>query len=46
MHAIIMKGVHIGDNSIIAAGSVVTRDVPSYQLFGGNPAVLIKALLE
>jgi acetyltransferase-like isoleucine patch superfamily enzyme len=44
MRSIIMKGVHIGDNSIIAAGSIVTRDVPSNQLVGGNPATFIKAL--
>ena len=44
MRSIIMKGVHIGDNSIIAAGSIVTKNVPSNQLFGGNPAKLIKVL--
>lgn len=44
MHSIIMKGVHIGDNSVIASGSVITKDVPSNQLFGGNPARLIKKL--
>ena len=44
MHSIIMKGVHIGDNSVIASGSVITKDVPSNQLFGGNPAHLIKKL--
>jgi len=46
MHSIVMKGVHIGNNSIIAAGSVVTRDVPSDQLFGGNPATFIRMLRE
>jgi acetyltransferase-like isoleucine patch superfamily enzyme len=44
MHSIIMKGVHIGDNSIIAAGSIVTRNVPCNSLFGGNPAAFIKEL--
>lgn len=44
MRSIIMKGVHIGDNSIIAAGSVVTKDVSNNQLFGGNPAKFIKTL--
>jgi acetyltransferase-like isoleucine patch superfamily enzyme len=44
MHSIIMKGVHIGDNSIIAAGSVVTKSVPGNSLFGGNPAGFIKEL--
>lgn len=42
MHSIILKGVHIGDNSIIAAGSVVTKNVPSNKLYGGNPAKFIK----
>ena len=44
MRSIIMKGVHIGDNSIIAAGSIVTKSVPSNSLFGGNPADFIKEL--
>jgi acetyltransferase-like isoleucine patch superfamily enzyme len=44
MHTIIMKGVHIGDNSIIASGSVITKDVPPNQLFGGNPASFLKNL--
>ena len=44
MHSILMKGVHIGENSIIAAGSVITEDVPSNQLFGGNPARFLKKL--
>ena len=44
MRSIIMKGVHIGNNSIIAAGSIVTKNVPDNQLFGGNPASFIKNL--
>lgn len=42
---IILKGVNIGNNSIIAAGSVVLTDVPSDVLFAGNPAVLKKSIL-
>lgn len=40
--AIIIGDVTIGDNSIIAAGSVVTSDVPAGQIWGGNPAHYIK----
>ncbi len=41
---IILKGVTIGNNSIIGAGSVVTKDVPANQIWGGNPARFIKNL--
>lgn len=40
----ILKGVTIGEGAILAAGSVVTRDVPSYTIVAGNPAVVIKKL--
>lgn len=40
--AIIMPGVQIGDGAIVAAGSVVTRDVPPYAIVGGNPAAIIR----
>lgn len=43
-HSLILKGVTIGENSIIAAGSVVTKDVPPNQIWGGNPAKFIKDL--
>jgi acetyltransferase-like isoleucine patch superfamily enzyme len=42
--AIIGKGVHIGENSIVAAGSVVVHDVPKNTIVGGNPAVVIKRI--
>jgi acetyltransferase-like isoleucine patch superfamily enzyme len=41
-HAIVMTGVTIGDGSIIAAGSVVTKDVEEYSIYGGIPAKKIK----
>ncbi|RVD40992.1 CatB-related O-acetyltransferase [Mesorhizobium sp. M4A.F.Ca.ET.020.02.1.1] len=40
--AVILSGVTIGDGAVIAAGSVVTKDVPPYTLVGGNPAKIIK----
>lgn len=43
--AIICPGVVIGDRSVIAAGSVVTRDVPPDTVVAGNPARVIRALL-
>ena len=45
MNCIIMKGVTIGENSIIAAGSLVVKDVEPDSLYGGNPAKLIKKLI-
>jgi galactoside O-acetyltransferase len=43
-HAIILRGVTIGEGSVVAAGSVVTRSVPDWTLVGGNPARPIRAL--
>lgn len=45
-HSIILKGVKIGENSIIGAGSVVTKSVPKNQIWAGNPAKFIKNLSE
>lgn len=41
-HSLIMCGVTIGDGSIIAAGSIVTKDVEPYSIYGGVPAKKIK----
>ena len=40
----IMPNVRIGDGAIIAANSVVTKDVPPYSIVGGNPAKVIKEI--
>jgi len=42
--AIVCKGVTIGDNSIVGAGSVVTKDVPTNTIVAGNPAKTVKQL--
>lgn len=44
--SIVLKGVTIGEESIIAAGSVVTKNVPAYQVWGGNPAAFIKSSVK
>lgn len=41
-HAIILSGVSIGNGAVVAAGAVVTKDVPAYAIAGGNPARVIK----
>lgn len=41
-NSIILKGVTIGEGAVVAAGSVVTKDVPDYAIVAGNPAMVIK----
>ena len=41
-HVIILPGVTVGKHSIIGAGSVVTKSIPSYCIAAGNPARVIK----
>ncbi len=41
-NVVILPGVHIGDKAIIGAGSVVTKDIPSYTIAVGNPARIVK----
>ena len=44
--AIIIGGVTVGENSVVAAGSVVTKDVPPNTLVGGNPARVIRSIAD
>ena len=39
-------GVHIGDNVVIGAGSVVTKDIPSWSIAAGNPCRVIRKITE
>ena len=45
-HAVILGNVRIGPNAIVAAGAVVTRDVPEGVIVGGNPAKVIGSFDE
>jgi len=42
-NVIVMPGVHIGKGSVIAAGSVVVKDIPKMSVAGGNPAKVLKS---
>ncbi|HCM63106.1 MAG TPA: antibiotic acetyltransferase [Morganella sp. (in: Bacteria)] len=46
MRAMIMPGVTVGEGAIIAANSVVVRDVPPYTIVGGNPATYIRSRFD
>lgn len=41
-HTIVLKGVTIGARSVVGAGSVVSKDIPDDEVWGGNPAVFIR----
>lgn len=41
-NVIVMSGIKIGKGAIVAAGSVVTKDIPPFAIVGGNPAKFIK----
>jgi acetyltransferase-like isoleucine patch superfamily enzyme len=42
--SIVMKGVTVGDGAVVAAGSVVTSDVPARAIVAGNPARQVRDL--
>lgn len=42
MNCIILKGVNIADNAIIAAGAVVTKNCEANAIYAGNPAKFVK----
>lgn len=42
MHTLVVKPVTIGEGAIVGAGSVVTKDIPDFEVWAGNPARFIK----
>lgn len=44
MNTLILKGVTLGERSVVGAGSVVTHDVPPHTIVAGNPARIIRSL--
>jgi len=46
MNVTVLKGVTIGEGAVVAAGSIVTKDVPPWTLVAGNPARVIKELAQ
>ena len=45
-HSVILPGVNIGENSVIGAGSIVTRDIPANVVAFGNPCRVIREISE
>lgn len=45
-NTVILPGVHIGSNTVIGAGSVVTKDIPDWSLAAGNPCRVIRKITE
>ena len=43
-NAVILPGVHVGNHCVVAAGAVVTKDVPAHSLVAGVPAKIIKQI--
>lgn len=45
-NVVVLPGVHIGSNTVIGAGSVVTKDIPEWVVAGGNPCRVIRKITE
>lgn len=44
LNVIVLKGVEVGEGAVVAAGSVVTKDVPAWTVVAGNPAKVIREI--
>jgi acetyltransferase-like isoleucine patch superfamily enzyme len=44
LNTVVMKGVEVGEGSIVAAGSVVTKSIPPWTIVAGNPATVIRQI--
>jgi acetyltransferase-like isoleucine patch superfamily enzyme len=44
LNVIILKGVEIGEGAVVAAGSVVTKNIPPWTIAAGNPARVIREI--
>jgi acetyltransferase-like isoleucine patch superfamily enzyme len=42
--AMVLRGVTVGEGGVVAAGAIVTRDVPAFSIVAGNPAVLVREI--
>ena len=45
-NTVILPGINIGDNVVIGAGSVVTKDIPAWSFAAGNPCKVIRKITE
>ena len=45
-NTVIMPGVRIGDNAVIGAGSIVTKDIPAWTVAAGNPCSVLRKITE
>lgn len=46
LNSIVLKGVHIGKGTVVAAGSIVVNDLPAYSIAAGQPAKVVASLIE
>ncbi len=45
-NVVVLAGVTIGESSVVGAGSIVTKDIPSFSVAAGNPAKVIRSRID